>query len=124
MLSGRRRYIAYYRKGDFFGELSVFKGSPRAASVEAVSDCTLSALRQDTFQRLLHEEGITGENLLSFGDGPVEISSTKELGGLAIAVCSDESHNGSGVMDTFKRKQLFDAGADALFNAFVVSLTG
>ena len=50
---GRRRYIAYYRKGDFFGELSIFKGAPRAASVEAVSECTLSALRQDTFNRLL-----------------------------------------------------------------------
>ena len=51
--NGRRRYIAYYRKGDFFGELSIFKGAPRAASVEAVSACTLSALRQDTFNRLL-----------------------------------------------------------------------
>ena len=51
---GRRNYIAYYRKGDFFGELSIFKGEPRAASVEAVSECTLSALRQDTFNRLLH----------------------------------------------------------------------
>ena len=51
---GRRKYIAYYRKGDFFGELSIFKGAPRAASVEAVSECTLSALRQDTFNRLLH----------------------------------------------------------------------
>ncbi|MEO5814935.1 MAG: peptidase domain-containing ABC transporter [Gemmatimonadaceae bacterium] len=52
--NGRRKYIAYYRKGDFFGELSIFKGAPRAASVEAVSECTLSALRQDTFNRLLH----------------------------------------------------------------------
>ena len=51
--NGRRKYLAYYRKGDFFGELSIFKGAPRAASVEAVSDCTLSALRQDTFNRLL-----------------------------------------------------------------------
>ncbi|MEO8334734.1 MAG: cyclic nucleotide-binding domain-containing protein, partial [bacterium] len=51
---GRRKYIAYYRKGDFFGELSIFKGAPRAASVEAVSECMLSSLRQDTFNRLLH----------------------------------------------------------------------
>lgn len=66
----------------------------------------------EVFQRLLKEDGITGENLLSFGDGPVEIESTKKLGGLAIAVCSDEDHNGSGVMDAFKRRQLFEAGAD------------
>jgi len=70
------------------------------------------------FQRLLNEEGIQGEHLLSFGDGPVEISATKELGGLAIAVCSDEDHNGSGVMDAFKRRQLLEAGADAALPDF------
>ena len=68
--------------------------------------------------RLLREEGAAGENLLSFGDGPVEIAATKALGGLAIAVCSDEEHNGSGVMDPFKRKQLLDAGADAAIPDF------
>jgi len=70
------------------------------------------------FRRLLAEEGIRGEQLLSFGDGPVEISSTKELGGLAIAVCSDENNNGSGIMDAFKQRQLFDAGADAAIPDF------
>ena len=70
------------------------------------------------FRRLLAEEGIQGEHLLSFGDGPVEISSTKELGGLAIAVCSDENNNGSGIMDSFKQRQLFDAGADAAIPDF------
>ncbi|MHA3770790.1 HAD family hydrolase [Verrucomicrobiota bacterium sgz303538] len=70
------------------------------------------------FQRLLREEGITGEHLLSFGDGPVELANTRELGGVAIAVCSDEDHNGSGVMDEFKRRQLLDAGADAVIPDF------
>ncbi|HSI11642.1 MAG TPA: HAD family hydrolase [Chthoniobacter sp.] len=70
------------------------------------------------FQRLLKEEGIQGEHLLSFGDGPVEIAATKELGGLAIAVCSDEDHNGSGIMDPIKRPQLLDAGADAAIPDF------
>lgn len=75
------------------------------------------------FQRLSQEEGITGDNLLSFGDGPVEITSTKELGGLAIAVCSDEDHNGSGVMDEFKQRQLFEAGADAAIPDFRDAIT-
>jgi phosphoglycolate phosphatase-like HAD superfamily hydrolase len=70
------------------------------------------------FQRLLKEEGIQGEHLLSFGDGPVEIASAKELGGLAVAVCSDEDNNGSGVMDSFKRRQLLEAGADAAIPDF------
>jgi len=75
------------------------------------------------FQRLLREEGIQGEHLLSFGDGPVEISATKELGGLAIAVCSDEDHNGSGVMDAFKRRQLLEAGADVAIPDFRDAVT-
>jgi FMN phosphatase YigB (HAD superfamily) len=69
--------------------------------------------KRDVFERLLREDGVAGENLLSFGDGPVEIVATKEIGGLAIAVCSDEHVNGSGVMDPFKRRQLFESGADA-----------
>ncbi len=50
---GRRKYLAYYRKGDFFGELSIFKGAPRAASVEAVSQCSLGVLTRDSFTKLL-----------------------------------------------------------------------
>jgi len=65
------------------------------------------------FRRLMQAEGIRGHQLLSFGDGPVEIANTKELGGVAIAVCSDEHHNGSGLMDPFKHRQLLGAGADA-----------
>ena len=61
--------------------------------------------------RLLREEGILGEHLLSFGDGPVEIFHTREMGGLAVAVASDEDHNGSGEMDPHKRGQLIKAGA-------------
>lgn len=52
---GQRKYLAYLRKGDFFGELSLFKGIPRTASVEAVSPCNLLMLRAETFQRLCRE---------------------------------------------------------------------
>lgn len=69
--------------------------------------------KRDVFQRLLDETGSAGENLLSFGDGPTEIVHTKELGGLAIAVCSDENENGSGRFDRHKKEQLLAAGADA-----------
>ena len=42
--NGTQRNLAFYRDGDFFGELSILNGSPRAASVEAFSDCRLFAL--------------------------------------------------------------------------------
>ena len=43
----QRTNLAFYRDGDFFGELSILNGSPRAASVEAFSDCQLLALDPD-----------------------------------------------------------------------------
>ncbi|MEP6685522.1 MAG: peptidase domain-containing ABC transporter [Verrucomicrobiota bacterium] len=42
--NGQVRNLAFYRDGDFFGELSILNGSARAASVEAFSDCRLLAL--------------------------------------------------------------------------------
>ncbi|HET7513050.1 MAG TPA: cyclic nucleotide-binding domain-containing protein, partial [Chthoniobacterales bacterium] len=42
--NGSQQNLAFYRDGDFFGELSILNGSPRAASVEAFSDCNLLAL--------------------------------------------------------------------------------
>jgi HlyB family type I secretion system ABC transporter len=43
-VNGREKNLAFYRAGDFFGELSILNGSPRAASVEAFTDCQLLAL--------------------------------------------------------------------------------
>lgn len=63
-------------------------------------------------ERILCENQIPGEQLLSFGDGYVEIQNTKEVGGLAVAVASDEAHNGSGRMDEWKRQRLLGVGAD------------
>ena len=49
---GRARNLAYYRAGDFFGELSALKDAPRAASVEAMSGCQLLALQPDAVRDL------------------------------------------------------------------------
>lgn len=63
-------------------------------------------------EHILRENRIAGEQLLAFGDGYVEIENTKEVGGLAVAVASDEAHNGSGRMDEWKRQRLMGVGAD------------
>jgi phosphoglycolate phosphatase-like HAD superfamily hydrolase len=65
-------------------------------------------------EKLLKDNRIPGERLLSFGDGYVEIENTKEAGGLAVAVASDEANNGSGRMDEWKRKRLLGVGADVV----------
>jgi phosphoglycolate phosphatase len=68
--------------------------------------------------RILSENNISGECLLAFGDGYVEIENTKEAGGLAVAVASDEAHNGSGRMDEWKRQRLLGVGADVVIPDF------
>jgi HlyB family type I secretion system ABC transporter len=50
---GRRRYLGYLRRGDFFGEMAMFRGTPRAATVEAVAPCRLLRLTPATFRRLV-----------------------------------------------------------------------
>ncbi|MCL4181355.1 MAG: haloacid dehalogenase-like hydrolase [Verrucomicrobia bacterium] len=65
-------------------------------------------------ERILRENRIEGAQLLSFGDGYVEIQNTKEVGGLAVAVASDEANNGSGRVDEWKRQRLLGVGADVV----------
>jgi phosphoglycolate phosphatase len=61
-------------------------------------------------ERLLRDRGLRGEELLAFGDGFVEIEEVKRVGGVAVAVASDEL-NRRGV-DAWKRNRLLQAGAD------------
>jgi phosphoglycolate phosphatase len=61
---------------------------------------------------LLKNHDLQGSELLAFGDGPVEISETKAVGGLAVAVASDEENPGQ--LDEWKRETLLLAGADAV----------
>ncbi|MCC6232616.1 MAG: HAD family hydrolase [Verrucomicrobiales bacterium] len=65
-------------------------------------------------ERILRENGIPGGALLAIGDGYVEIQNTKEAGGMAIAVASDEANNGSGRFDEWKRQRLMGVGADVV----------
>ena len=60
-------------------------------------------------------ELLPGE-LLSVGDGPVEISAGKSLDGYCIAVAS---HEESGALDPHKRSHLLHAGADAVVANFL-----
>jgi len=48
----------------------------------------------------------------------VEIQNTKEVGGLAVAVASDEANNGSGRFDEWKRQRLLGVGADVVIPDF------
>lgn len=74
--------------------------------------------KQMVIERILSVNNIDGGGLLSFGDGYVEIENTKQAGGLAVAVASDEAHNGSGQVDAWKRERLLGVGADVVIPDF------
>jgi phosphoglycolate phosphatase len=74
--------------------------------------------KKQVIERLIETERIHGANLVSFGDGPMEIVSTKEVGGIAIGVASHEERNGCGEMDSGKAVVLREAGADALISDY------
>lgn len=63
-------------------------------------------------ERIIKEHKISGEELLGFGDGYVEIENVKAVGGIAIGVASNEETR-IGV-DQWKRNRLIAAGADAI----------
>jgi len=53
--NGTRRNVAFLRRGEYFGELSVFRNQERTATVEAVTPCRLLKLKRETYQELLSE---------------------------------------------------------------------
>ena len=63
--------------------------------------------------RILKENRVPGAQLLGFGDGYVEIQNIKAVGGIAVAVASDEAGR-SGKPDAWKRDRLIGAGADVV----------
>jgi beta-phosphoglucomutase-like phosphatase (HAD superfamily) len=70
--------------------------------------------KQSVLEKLMAEESFTGEAFVMFGDGAAEIEAARNLGGLAVAVCSDENENGSGRIDENKRAVLLEVGANAV----------
>jgi phosphoglycolate phosphatase len=62
--------------------------------------------------RMLHENDLHGPELVAFGDGYVEIENTKEVGGIAVGVPTDEV--GKIEVDAWKRNRLIEAGADII----------
>jgi phosphoglycolate phosphatase-like HAD superfamily hydrolase len=66
--------------------------------------------KQMVIERILRENGLQGEELLGFGDGFVEIEGVKQVGGVAVAVASNERTRAG--INLWKRNRLVQAGAD------------
>ncbi len=67
-------------------------------------------------ERILRDHNLSGAELLGFGDGYVEIEEVKRVGGVAVAVASDEVKREG--IDPWKRERLARAGADIVIGDY------
>ena len=72
--------------------------------------------KQMVIERILRDNDLRGEELIGFGDGFVEIEEVKRVGGVAVAVASDEV-NRRGI-HAWKRDRLARAGADLIIGDY------
>lgn len=66
--------------------------------------------------RILRQHQLPGHELLTFGDGYVEIENTVAVGGLAVGVASNEAERQG--IDAWKRQRLIEAGAAIIIPDF------
>ena len=89
-----------YFEGEIYGALDDYKSFSKAMIID----------------RIIESHGLSGPELLGFGDGYVEIENVRAVGGVAVGVATDEA-NRAGV-DHWKRTRLIGAGADVIIPDF------
>ncbi|HJN17594.1 MAG TPA: HAD hydrolase-like protein [Armatimonadota bacterium] len=89
-----------YFEGEIYGALDDYENFSKAMIIEKITS----------------DHDLAGPALLAFGDGYVEIENTKDVGGIAVGVATDEA-NRAGV-DQWKRTRLIGAGADVIVPEF------
>ena len=99
------------REAERLGYADVFDGGIYGSIGEVAKDA-----KKVVIERIMHEVNGAFEQLITFGDGPVEIRETKRHGAVAIGVASDELRRFGINFD--KRRRLIRAGADALVPDF------
>ena len=67
-------------------------------------------------RKVLTERELDGQQIVGFGDGFVEISEIKKVGGLAIGVASNEDSRCG--INAWKRERLVRAGADVIIGDY------
>ena len=81
----------------------------------AVGNVKIEA-KKIVLSRIMRENGLSGANLVTFGDGPVEIRETHRVGGTTVGVASDEVRRFG--LNSSKRRRLIRAGADLIVPDF------
>ena len=89
---------------------------PYFAHIYGALDDYQNYSKRMVIERILDENRMSGPELVTFGDGYVEIEDTKSVGGIAVGVASDEA-NRRGINE-WKRERLIQAGADLIIPDF------
>jgi phosphoglycolate phosphatase-like HAD superfamily hydrolase len=92
--------VAQYFDGGIYGALDDYKNFSKQMIIE----------------RILDQNRLAGSELITFGDGYVEIENTAAVGGLAVGVATNEAERRG--IDTWKRQRLIEAGADIIIPDF------
>lgn len=100
-------------------EASLLGITPYFQGIYGAQDDYKNFSKRKVIQRIIKDNHLNGPELVSFGDGYVEIEDTKTVGGIAIGLATDESRR-TGI-DAWKRERLIASGADVImpdFNPF------
>ena len=97
-------------EANLLGVASFFNG------IFGAKDDYKNTSKRIVIQNIFEENNLQGVELISFGDGYVEIEDTKKVGGIAVGVATNEETR-SGVNE-WKRLRLIEAGADIIIPDF------
>ncbi len=84
--------------------------------IYGAKDDMTECAKEIVIRKILKDNAIDGSQLLSFGDGYVEIELVDQLGGYAIGVATDEVRKKG--INLWKRRRLLEAGASAIIPDF------
>jgi phosphoglycolate phosphatase-like HAD superfamily hydrolase len=99
------------REAECLGYADVFDGGIYGSIGQVDKDA-----KKVVIERILNEINGAFDQLIAFGDGPVEMREAKRRGAVAIGVASDEVRRFG--LNLEKRRRLIRAGADALVPDF------
>lgn len=57
-VAGKKKTLAYLRRGDYFGEMSILTGDPHSATLRALSDAVVLELKKDDFKRVIENNAV------------------------------------------------------------------
>ena len=85
-------------------------------AIHGARDEMVECSKEQVLRGLFADGSLKPEQLVSFGDGYVEIELVSQLGGYTFGVASDEVRRKG--INEWKRRRLLDAGADAIIPDF------